>query len=74
VTDTQFAALMPKWKKSSRSADNGCCVEVAEQPGYVAVRDSKNPDGATLQFPSAAWSHFLDGIKAGQFDLPSSAA
>lgn len=34
------------WRKSSFSADNGECVEVASTLG--AIRDSKNPDGAVL--------------------------
>ncbi|MGW0590646.1 DUF397 domain-containing protein [Streptosporangium sp. NPDC002607] len=32
------------------------------------VRDSKNPDGATLVFSSGGWTAFLGRIKAGEFD------
>ena len=33
------------WRKSSRSGAAGHCVEVAETPAVVHVRDSKDADG-----------------------------
>ncbi|MFP8886255.1 MULTISPECIES: DUF397 domain-containing protein [Streptomyces] len=53
------------WRKSSYSgASNGDCVEVADGlPGAVPVRDSKNPGGPALVFPTRAWSAFTAGIK-----------
>lgn len=58
------------WRKSSLSGDNGGqCVEVAANlPGAVAVRDSKDPDGAKLLFTPAEWRSFVGGIKSGEFD------
>jgi hypothetical protein len=48
-----------RWTKSSYSADNGNCVEVATAPVVTGVRDSKNPRGPVLAFPSARWTQFL---------------
>jgi hypothetical protein len=49
------------WRKSSRSGggngDN--CVEIAEIADEVAVRDSKNPTGPTLDWPTSTWRTFL---------------
>lgn len=52
------------WRKSSYSGGNGGqCVEVAlNLPGIVAVRDSKDPDGAKLVSTAAQWREFLRSI------------
>ena len=58
----------PRWKKSSRSGSTSDCVELAQPPGDVAVRDSKNPDGPTLAFRRGEAQAFLTGVKNGRFD------
>jgi hypothetical protein len=57
------------WRKSRHSATTHC-VEVAQTPTVVGVRDSKDPNGLVLQYPSTRWAAFLGGIKAGEFDHP----
>jgi hypothetical protein len=57
------------WEKSSHSNSNGC-VEVAFVDGQVALRDSKNKDGAVLVFTPREWNAFLGGVTDGQFRLP----
>lgn len=52
------------WKKSSYSAANGDCVEVAcLENGGIGVRDSKNIGAPALGFAPAEWRIFLAAIK-----------
>jgi Domain of unknown function (DUF397) len=47
------------WKKSSYSAANGNCVEVARiGGGYIGVRDSKDVARSALAFRPAVWRAF----------------
>ncbi|MBL7487422.1 DUF397 domain-containing protein [Frankia sp. AgB1.9] len=57
------------WRKSSYSATQTNCVEVAVLPdGTRVVRDSKDPDGPVLQFTRAEWAAFLSGARDCEFD------
>jgi hypothetical protein len=72
VADTDGSAGL-RWKKSSWSAENGNCVEVAELPGNsIGVRDSKDNSAGcpVLTFTFAEWSAFIVGLKKGDFNLP----
>jgi Domain of unknown function (DUF397) len=54
------------WRTSSYSGNNGGdCVEVANTAPLIAVRDSKDPDGARLAFGREAWQAFAAKLKAG---------
>lgn len=54
------------WRKSSYSGggDGNNCVEIANSPTHIAVRDSKAPSGATLAFPAGAFSTFVEALKS----------
>ncbi|WP_016905275.1 DUF397 domain-containing protein [Streptomyces xiaopingdaonensis] len=53
------------WCKSSYSGQGGGnCLEVAAGSPNVAVRDSKDPDGAALLVPPGAWRAFVGQVRA----------
>ncbi|MFI6775392.1 DUF397 domain-containing protein [Nocardia sp. NPDC050412] len=57
------------WFKSTRSAGNSECVEVAFlDEGTVGLRDSKNPAGPVLVFTPGEWDAFTAGVSDGEFD------
>ncbi|MGI8308912.1 DUF397 domain-containing protein [Saccharopolyspora hattusasensis] len=67
MSSTQAAGLhrAGNWRKSSRSADNAHCVEVAVAAGAVGVRDTKDRDGGTLLFTPEQWTSFTTRLKQG---------
>ena len=60
------------FRKSSASGQfdgNSNCVEVAFVTDAIGVRDSKNRAQTPLQFTHSEWAAFIQGVKAGEFDL-----
>ncbi|MFI5528454.1 DUF397 domain-containing protein [Kitasatospora sp. NPDC051853] len=56
------------WRESSYSGQGGECIEVADHvPGLLPVRDSKDPAGPALLFPSASFSAFVRAVRSGEF-------
>jgi Domain of unknown function (DUF397) len=57
--------LASNWRKSSYSGgQGGSCVEVANTPGLVAVRDTtQKGTGPVLRIAAEAWETFTNGIK-----------
>jgi hypothetical protein len=54
------------WRKSSYSdgGDGDDCVEIANSPTHIAIRDSKAPTARTLTFPPSAFVPFLGTLKS----------
>ena len=57
-----------EWRKSSFSAANGDCVEVARTDDGVMIRNSNDLDQGVMTFTRAELSAFIAGAKAGEFD------
>jgi hypothetical protein len=56
------------WRKSTVSNNGGNCLEITDHlPDVIALRDSKDPDGAILVIARAEWTAFVRGLKDGQF-------
>jgi hypothetical protein len=53
--------ILGAWKKSSYSAQQTNCVEVAKGE-QVRVRDTKDRTSGHLTLPAASWKAFLDRL------------
>jgi hypothetical protein len=61
--------VLANWLKSSLSAANGDCIEVAKlSTGHIGVRDSKDINGPILRFTDREWDAFVGGVQKGEFD------
>ncbi len=58
------------WKKSTRSGNEGACVELRLAPGSdgqaVQVRDSKDPGGPALTFAPGAVADLIADFRDGK--------
>ncbi|WP_067451861.1 DUF397 domain-containing protein [Actinomadura macra] len=55
---------MIAWRKSTYSDETGGqCVEVAQLPGAVGLRDSKAPDDSLLTLTPQAFATLLTRVK-----------
>lgn len=65
------ASTLNGWRKSTYSNnEGGSCVEIVDHhPTGIPVRDSKDPHGPALVFPTPAWSTFIAAVKTGEFPV-----
>jgi hypothetical protein len=55
------------WFKSSYSSEQGGnCVEALRVPSGMAIRDSKDKSGPSLEFTAAAWQTLVASLKSGE--------
>ena len=62
-----MGVLTSAWRKSSYSNDTGGnCVEVAETPDSVLLRDTQHRELGHLDFTPETWAVFLANVKSGR--------
>lgn len=59
--------MVIKFKKSSRCGDSAC-VEVGRINDVTIVRSTTAPENV-VTFTKEEWRPFIEGVKAGEFDL-----
>ncbi len=57
------------WRVSSYCVAGSSCVEIANFPDSVWVRDSKDPDGPRLAFSLAEWHIFISAVRKDHVTL-----
>lgn len=65
---TAKTAVVKPWFNASSNDGSSCLDTQFYEDGMVAVRSSKDPDGARLMFDAAEWAAFIKGAKSGEFD------
>ncbi|MFE4496097.1 DUF397 domain-containing protein [Streptomyces niveus] len=63
TSSDEFAAA--NWHKSTYSAPNNECVEVADLVAGVGVRDSKTTDGPVMVVGISAFAALVGGLRDG---------
>jgi len=67
--------LDSRWIKASASYANSNCVEVRMRAdGRVEVRNSRIPEVQLPAFTPQEWTAFIEGARAGEFELPGGPA
>lgn len=67
--ETTALLARASWRKSTRSGDQGACVEFAllahdSAARTIAIRDSKDTTGPVLFFAPTAWTAFTTALPA----------
>ncbi|MBE1487776.1 DUF397 domain-containing protein [Plantactinospora soyae] len=67
--ETNAPLASAAWRKSTRSGDQGACIEFAQiinaaPDTTIAIRDSKDTTGPVLTFSPAAWTAFTTALPA----------
>jgi len=67
-----FNSSRAAWRTSSYTNNGGACVEVADnQPGVVAIRDSKDHNGPILLLTPIQWREFISKLRANAVSAAS---
>lgn len=64
-----MSTLDMNWRKSTRSNNNGACVEIRYINGTIQVRDTKDRIGPVLDFTPRDWAAFMIGLRDGQISM-----
>ena len=56
------------WRKARSSGATGCVELAALLDGGTAVRNSRHPMGAVLEFTREEMAAFIGGVREGEFD------
>ncbi|AUS77717.1 DUF397 domain-containing protein [Actinoalloteichus sp. AHMU CJ021] len=63
---TPLAPGWSDWRKSRRSGGQSDCVEVANGPGVVGIRDTKNRSGGVLVVDRDSFAALVGAMKSGR--------